>query len=82
MPKIHFLRTTTCDMEIEDNKAEPPPEKWGDIARTYFYMGAAYPGHGVISKKNRKLFEAWNKMDPVDEWECERCKRIAICNVR
>jgi len=39
-------------------------------------MDWAYPGHGVISKKNRKLFEAWDKEDPVDEWECERCRRI------
>ena len=65
-----------CDMEIQDRKAEPPPNKRGDIARTYFYMDWAYPGHGVISKKNRKLFQAWDKEDPVDAWECERCKRI------
>ncbi|MDO9530026.1 MAG: endonuclease [Syntrophales bacterium] len=65
-----------CDMEIENRKAEPPPEKRGNIARTYFYMDWAYPGHGIISKKNRKLFEAWSKEDPVDAWECERCKRI------
>ncbi|GAI30817.1 unnamed protein product, partial [marine sediment metagenome] len=56
-----------CDMEIENRKAEPPPEKRGNIARTYFYMDWAYPGHGIISKKNRKLFDAW---------ECKRCKRI------
>ncbi|MDO9528639.1 MAG: endonuclease [Syntrophales bacterium] len=55
-----------CDMEIEDRKAEPPPEKRGDIARTYFYMDWAYPGYGIISKKNRKLFDAWDKEDPVD----------------
>lgn len=66
----------TCDMEIEGRKAEPPPNIRGDIARTYFYMDWAYPGHGIISKKNRKLFEAWDKQDPVDSWECERCKRI------
>jgi len=65
-----------CDMEIEDRKAEPPPEKRGNIARTYWYMDWAYPGHGVISNKNRKLFQIWNKEDPVDRWECERCKRI------
>jgi deoxyribonuclease I len=65
-----------CDMEIQDRKAEPPPDKRGDIARTYFYMNWAYPGHGVISKKNRKLFKAWNKQDPVDDWECERDRRI------
>ncbi len=65
-----------CDMEISGRKAEPPPNKRGDIARTYFYMNWAYPGRGIISKKNRKLFEAWNKQDPVDEWECERNRRI------
>ena len=65
-----------CDMEIEGRKAEPAPEKRGDIARTYFFIEWAYPGHGIISKKNRKLFQAWDKENPVDAWECERCKRI------
>ena len=48
-----------CDMEIADGKAEPPPTVRGDIARSYFYMDAAYPGRGVVSGKNRKLFEAF-----------------------
>ena len=65
-----------CDMEISDRKAEPPPDVRGDIARTYYYMHWAYSGHGVISKKNRKLFEEWDNNDPVDQWECIRCKRI------
>jgi len=65
-----------CDMEIVNRKAEPPENVRGNIARTYMYMESSYPGHGIISKKNRKLFEAWNKMDPVDEWECERARRI------
>ncbi|ACN14837.1 EndA1 [Desulforapulum autotrophicum HRM2] len=65
-----------CDMEIENRKAEPCPEIHGDIARIYFYMADAYPGRGIISKKNRKLFQAWAKEDPVDDWERERCARI------
>ena len=48
----------------------------GEIARTYMYIDSVYPGRGIISKKNRKLFEAWNKSDPVDEWECERARKI------
>jgi deoxyribonuclease-1 len=56
-------------MEIERKKAEPRPEIRGDIARSYFYMNDAYPGKGIISKKNRKLFKAWDKADPVDAWE-------------
>ena len=39
-------------------------------------MDSVYPGRGIISKKYRKLFDAWNQSDPVDEWECERAKRI------
>ena len=65
-----------CDMEIQERKVEPPPAIRGDIARTYFYMDWAYPGRGIISRKNQKLFQAWNREDPVDEWECERCQRI------
>ena len=61
-----------CNMEIEDQKAEPPDNRFGEIARTYWYMNAAYPGKGIISKQNVKLFEAWNKMNPVNAWECER----------
>jgi deoxyribonuclease-1 len=39
-------------------------------------MDWAYPGHGIISRSNQKLFEAWNKEDPVDDWERERARRI------
>jgi deoxyribonuclease I len=69
-------RFGSCDMEISNRKAEPPVDVRGNIARIYFYMNDAYPGRGVISNKNRKLFEIWNKLDPVDEWECEREVRI------
>ena len=65
-----------CDVEIKNRKVEPREEIRGEIARTYLYMDSVYPGRGIISIKKRKLFDAWNKNDPVDEWECERAKRI------
>ncbi|MCP3923363.1 MAG: endonuclease I [Desulfobacterales bacterium] len=65
-----------CDMEIRSRKAEPMPEIRGDIARIYFYMDDAYPGRGIISRKNRKMFKAWDKADPIDAWERKRAKRI------
>jgi deoxyribonuclease-1 len=65
-----------CDVEIENNKVEPRPEIRGDIARTYRYMNHAYPGRGIISRSNEKLFAAWDKMDPIDDWERERARRI------
>jgi deoxyribonuclease-1 len=33
-------------------------------------------GRGIIGKTNKKLFEAWSKQDPVDQWECERTQII------
>jgi deoxyribonuclease-1 len=66
-----------CDVEIADRKIEPRPAIRGDIARIYQYMEAAYPGRGIISEKNQKLFTAWAQEDPVDAWECERAWRIA-----
>jgi len=67
-----------CDMEIDTQAgiAEPSERIRGDIARTYKYMDSAYPGHGIIGGSSVKLFDAWDNQDPVDAWECERCKRI------
>lgn len=66
----------SCRVKISDRKFEPPPDVRGDIARTYLYMDKAYPRYGIISEKNRKLYEAWSKEDPVDAWECQRARRI------
>lgn len=66
-----------CDVEIEGRKIEPRPKIRGDIARTYLYMHRAYPGRGIVSKKNRRLFEAWDREDPVDQGERERLAKIA-----
>jgi deoxyribonuclease-1 len=65
----------TCDMEIDNRKAEPPVGARGRIARTYLYMDATYPRY-KMSKKTRQLMGAWNKMYPVSDWECERARRI------
>jgi len=66
-----------CQAKIADRKFEPMDQYKGVVARTYLYMDQTYPGHGVVSEKNRKLFEAWDKEFPVDDWECRRAKRIA-----
>lgn len=58
-----------CDFEKEYRKVEPQDSVKGDIARIYFYLEKQYPYVGVISGKNRKLFEAWNKLDPISEQE-------------
>ncbi|MBI2603584.1 MAG: endonuclease [Deltaproteobacteria bacterium] len=67
----------TCATKIADGVIEPREEVRGFIARTYKYMHASYPHHGIISRKNEKLFEAWDKMYPITEDESKRAERIA-----
>lgn len=69
-------RLVPLPIKVAHHKFEPRPGAKGDIARTYLYMEAAYPGHGIVSDKNTNLFAAWNLQDPVDAWECRRALRI------
>lgn len=65
-----------CDFEVDFKArvAEPPEAVRGDIARTYFYMANRY---GVrIGRKQQQLFQAWSSLDPVDEAERARARRI------
>lgn len=65
-----------CDFEVSGNIVEPAPEIRGDIARTYFYMRNAYPDSVKLDPAEERLFKKWDKSDPVDQWECERSRRI------
>jgi deoxyribonuclease-1 len=57
--------------KIKGRKVSPPNNRKGDIARIYLYMDKRYPGRGVISRKNTKLFNSWAKLDPVSKEECQ-----------
>ena len=65
----------SCPMKVEDKKAEPPIIARGRIARTYLYMEDTYSNYNM-SRQQRQLMNAWDKMYPVDSWECERAKKI------
>lgn len=62
-------------LNIYDRKIYPPQIVRGDIARIYLYMNSTYPGRGIISRKNKPLFEAWSKLDPIDLEECTIYKK-------
>ena len=64
-----------CPMKIEGKKAEPPAYTKGTIARTYLYFEEEYPAYHM-SDAQKKMMVAWDKMHPVDAWECERARRI------
>lgn len=65
----------SCEMKIAGNKAEPPKNSRGVIARTYKYMNYAYPIYRMSSEQTR-LMDAWDKQYPIEKWECVRAKRI------
>lgn len=65
----------SCDMRIDNRKAEPPIEARGSIARTYLYMDATYKRYNM-SKSQKQLMNSWDRMYPVSDWECRRVKRI------
>jgi deoxyribonuclease I len=65
----------SCDFKVQDRRVEPRQFVKGDVARIYAYMEKTY-GIKLISDAQSKLFQAWQKLDPIDEWECLRIQRI------
>lgn len=66
----------SCGMKIADRKAEPPVRARGQIARSAKYMTKVYGPRYKMSRQQTQLMDAWDKMYPVDAWECTRAKRI------
>lgn len=63
-------------MKVEGGKAEPPAAARGRIARTYLYMENTYKRYSM-SNSQRQLMNAWDKLYPVDAWECARAEKIS-----
>lgn len=66
-----------CAAKAKGSHFEPPDRAKGQVARASLYMAATYPARYKPEAWQTDLFEAWNRHFPVDEWECERAKRIA-----
>lgn len=65
-----------CRAKVHKKKFEPMDQDKGVVARVYLYMDEVYPGRGIVSEKNRKLFASWDKQYPATQWECQRADRI------
>ncbi|MBE0362129.1 deoxyribonuclease I [Pseudoalteromonas ulvae UL12] len=65
-----------CDFEVdfEQDTVEPPEVVMGNIARTYLYMNKQY--QIPMNRLEIDMMIQWNELDPVDEWECKRNKRV------
>lgn len=64
-----------AEIDFNAKAFEPDDKRFGDIARTYFYMRDRYGFK--ISRAEENLMIAWNNLDPVDDWEKKRNERIA-----
>ncbi|GMG88423.1 hypothetical protein MNKW57_27440 [Biformimicrobium ophioploci] len=62
-------------IDFKRRVVQPPANVKGNIARTYFYMSETYGLN--LSSSQEKLFAAWDRLDPVDSWECKRNQLIA-----
>lgn len=65
-----------CDFHVDTKarKAQPRPKVRGDIARIHFYMRDTYDVR--LSEQQIRLFSEWDRVDPVDDFECTRDARI------
>jgi deoxyribonuclease-1 len=66
-----------CDFEVdlETDTAEPADSIKGDVARVYFHMIQTHNAH--VDQKTKTQMLIWDRLDPVDAWECQRNERIA-----
>jgi deoxyribonuclease-1 len=65
----------SCEFQVSNRKVSISNKAKGIVARTYKYMDLVYP-FKAISNKNKKIFDAWDKMYPVTKEECKRYKLI------
>lgn len=65
----------SCDMQIDSKKVLPPVRSRGAISRAYLYMDSAYPKYNM-SKSQKQLMHAWDKLYPVSDFECRRAAII------
>lgn len=73
-PKIGQYGQCNFEVDFEANRAYVRPEIRGDIARVYLYMSKKYNIN--LSKQETQMMEAWDKLDPIDEWEKEKIKLV------
>lgn len=72
MAKLLSSDTAICPGTLKrGRKFMPDDTRKGDVARIYMYMHETYPGRGIISNKNEKMFKTWDQLDPVDAQECQ-----------
>ena len=76
----HEFGACTFEVDSGTRRAEPDPTVRGDIARIMMYMADTYGFR--LSRQDQQLYTAWSRLDPPDDWEIERNRRIAAIQGR
>jgi deoxyribonuclease-1 len=65
-----------CNMQVDfkSKRAYIRDEIKGNVARAYLYMSEKY--NIKLSSKEQKMFNAWDKLDPISKWEITKNQRI------
>lgn len=61
-------------VDFKTRRIQPRKEVRGRIARVQFYMADRY--QLALSKQDTRIFCAWAKAYPIDQWERQRNERI------
>ncbi|DAB34747.1 MAG TPA: hypothetical protein CFH82_03260 [Sulfurospirillum sp. UBA12182] len=73
-PQIGQYGQCEFQVDFKNKRAYVKDDIKGDIARIYFYMSKTYNIN--LSKQERQMMEAWDKLDPINEWEIKKTIKI------
>ena len=73
--QIQWLQGCGFQVDFKARKVYVKPSIRGDIVRIYFYMSKKY--NIVLSKQEKKILLAWDKEDPINDWERLKEKKIS-----
>lgn len=77
-PQIGQYGQCKFQVDFKNKRAYVKDDIKGDIARIYFYMSKTYNIN--LSKQERQMMEAWDKLDPISEWEIKKTIKISQLN--
>ena len=77
-PIENELHRSGCGFKLNKKYFEPPDNVKGDIARIHLYMDYKYASLDLISKRQKKIYHHWHKIDPPSQIERKINKRIKV----
>ena len=74
LPEIRQYGNCKAQADFKNKLFYPKEDISGDITRIYFYMSEKY--NIALTSDEIVMFKAWNKSDPVNQWEKTKNDRV------